>query len=46
MTAYWCELAWLGGARAEPGVLVEVEEGRIIGGHQRHPRTALGRLAP
>ena len=31
MTAYWCELAWLGGPSAEPGVLVEVEEGRITG---------------
>ena len=29
MTAYWCELAWLGGAGAEPGVVVEVEDGRI-----------------
>jgi len=27
--AYWCELAWLGGERAEGGVLVEVEGGRI-----------------
>ena len=31
MTAYWCELAWMGGPSAEPGVLVEVEEGRITG---------------
>ena len=29
MTSYWCELAWLGGDRAEPGVLVEVEQGRV-----------------
>ena len=29
VTAYWCELAWLGGDRAEAGVLVEVEDGRI-----------------
>ena len=29
MTAYWCELAWLGGLGAEVGVVVEVEEGRI-----------------
>ena len=29
MTTYWCELAWLGGERAEPGVSIEVEEGRI-----------------
>jgi formiminoglutamate deiminase len=27
--AYWCELAWLGGAQAEAEVLVEVEDGRI-----------------
>ena len=31
MTAYWCELAWTGGASAEPGVLVEAEDGRITG---------------
>jgi formiminoglutamate deiminase len=29
VTAYWCELAWLGGAGAESGVVVEVEDGRI-----------------
>ena len=29
MSAYWCMLAWLGGERAEPGVLVEIEDGRI-----------------
>ena len=29
MTAYWCELAWLGGAGAEPGVLIDVDGGRI-----------------
>jgi formiminoglutamate deiminase len=29
VTAYWCELAWLGGAAAEAGVLVDVEDGRI-----------------
>lgn len=30
MTArYWCESAWLGGPRAEPGVVIEVEGGRI-----------------
>jgi formiminoglutamate deiminase len=29
MASLWCELAWLGGERAEPGVLVEVEDGRI-----------------
>jgi len=29
VTAYWCELAWLGGASAEAGVLIDVQEGRI-----------------
>ena len=29
MTSYWCELAWLGAERAEPGLLLEVEDGRI-----------------
>ena len=29
MTSYWCELAWLGGERAESGVLVELDGGRI-----------------
>ena len=29
MTTYWCELAWLGGPRAEAGVLVDVDDGRI-----------------
>lgn len=29
MSAYWCELAWLGGERAEAGVVVDVEDGRI-----------------
>ena len=32
MTArYWCELAWLGGPRAEPGVVIEVDGDRIAG---------------
>ena len=31
MTAYWCELAWLGGERGEAGVLIDVEDGRIAG---------------
>ncbi len=32
MTArYWCELAWLGGSRAEPGVVIEVAGDRIAG---------------
>jgi formiminoglutamate deiminase len=29
VTSYWCTLAWLGGERAEPGVLIEVEDARI-----------------
>ena len=29
MSAYWCELAWLGGERAEAGVVVEVDGERI-----------------
>ncbi len=31
MTRLWCELAWLGGERAEPGVLLEVEGERLRG---------------
>ncbi len=29
MTAYWCELAWLGGEHAERDALVDVQDGRI-----------------
>jgi formiminoglutamate deiminase len=29
VTSYWCELAWLGGPRADAGVAVDVEDGRI-----------------
>jgi formiminoglutamate deiminase len=29
LTAYWCELAWLGGETAEAGVVVDVEDGRV-----------------
>jgi formiminoglutamate deiminase len=29
VTSYWCALAWLGGARAEAGVVIDVEDGRI-----------------
>ena len=29
MSRYWCELAWLGGHRAEQGVLVELDGERI-----------------
>ena len=28
-SAIWCELAWLGGERAEAGVLIELEGERI-----------------
>lgn len=27
---YWCELAWLGGPKATPGVLIEVDGDRIV----------------
>ncbi|HEX6651257.1 MAG TPA: formimidoylglutamate deiminase [Thermoleophilaceae bacterium] len=43
MTAYWCALAWLGGERAESGVLVEVEDGTIAAvtpGEDSPPRDA------
>jgi formiminoglutamate deiminase len=29
VTAYWCELAWLGGDAAEAGVLIDIDGGRI-----------------
>jgi formiminoglutamate deiminase len=29
VSQYWCELAWLGGERAEQGVLLDVEDGRV-----------------
>jgi formiminoglutamate deiminase len=29
VTTYWCELAWMGGPAAEPGVLIDVEDSRI-----------------
>jgi formiminoglutamate deiminase len=31
VTTLWCERAWLGGERAEPGVVVEIERDRITG---------------
>ena len=43
MTAYWCELAWLGSERAEPGVLIEVDGerfGRVEAGVQSPPAGA------
>ena len=30
MTRLWCELAWLGGEGAEPGVLLQVEGERLV----------------
>lgn len=41
---YWCELAWLGGPRATPGVLIEVDGDRILEvspGHATPPRDAI-----
>ncbi len=29
MTSYWCELAWLGGEQAEPGVVIALDGERI-----------------
>jgi formiminoglutamate deiminase len=31
VSALWCELAWLGGERAEPGVVLELDGDRIAG---------------
>jgi cytosine/adenosine deaminase-related metal-dependent hydrolase len=46
VTAHWCELAWLGGERAESGVVVEVEDGRIaaVTGGAAGPPTGARRL--
>ena len=45
MTAqYWCELAWLGGSRAETGVVIEVEGDRIaavVAGVRTRPEHAV-----
>ncbi len=30
MSRLWCELAWLGGERAEPGVVLEIDGDRIV----------------
>ena len=41
---YWCELAWMGGPRAVPGVLIEVDGDRIVGvspGRGSPPRDAI-----
>jgi len=29
VTTLWCELAWLGGDQPTPGVVVEIDDGRI-----------------
>ena len=41
---YWCELAWLGGRQATPGVVIEVAGGRILSvasGRATPPRSAV-----
>ena len=41
---YWCELAWLGGPRVTPGVLIEVDGDRIVWvspGHASPPEDAI-----
>jgi formiminoglutamate deiminase len=47
LTRYWCELAWLGGERAEAGVVVEVDDGRIaaVTGGASIPPAGAERLA-
>jgi formiminoglutamate deiminase len=42
MTALWCELAWLGGDAAEPGVVIEIDGERIgsVGQSERPPEGA------
>ena len=45
MTRLWCELAWLGGERAEPGVLVEVDGDRIVAARPGAPPGDAQRLA-
>jgi formiminoglutamate deiminase len=46
VTAYWCELAWLGGEGAEAGVVVDVEDGRIasVDGEVAAPPSGARRL--
>jgi formiminoglutamate deiminase len=43
-SAYWCELAWLGGERADAGVRVEVEDGRIAAVGPGAPASGATRL--
>jgi len=41
---YWCELAWLGGAQATPGVVIEVAGSRMVSvasGRATAPRSAV-----
>jgi formiminoglutamate deiminase len=47
LTAYWCELAWLGGEEVEAGVLVEVIGDRVsaLTNHVATPPPAANRLA-
>ena len=43
-TRYWCEMAWLGGPRATPGVVIDVRGDRIVSvasGHASPPRDAI-----
>ena len=43
-TRYWCELAWLGGPEAAPGVVIEVDGDRIVSvasGRGSPPRRAI-----
>ncbi len=39
ITRYWCELAWLGGPKAAQGVVIEVDDDRIVS-------VASGRVSP
>jgi formiminoglutamate deiminase len=43
-TAYWCELAWLGGERADADALVEVQDGRIAAVSSGPPASGAIRL--
>ncbi len=39
MSAYWCELAWLGGEAPVPGVLIDVDEQGFVSGVVAHHAT-------
>ena len=45
-TTFWCELAWLGGERAEAGVLIEVDGDRIAAVDRAGSHAAGRRRAP